>query len=160
MTKAHQKSLQTKLDNKLINLIKPVGMLPDQYKIACNLEGVEPTVRNGSFLHWVMTTDDGPGSDVADEVHELIINAIRKKYLLDPDDVEQCSYFCDAIRDNITKRKEYVTNLIEATFEGYPNTPMFDYCRTLNKAFGFTSQYYFSSNHKSIVDAIKEVING
>jgi len=150
MTVSYRKSLQTKLDNKLIALVKPSHMSNDEYKIACNMESFDPTIKNGSYLHWLMTADEGEDSafKIKEKVHALIVNALKKKYLLDIDDAEQCSYFYDGIVDNVVKDKHFVEQLIESVFEAYPDTELFDCCWRLNRAFGFTSKYYFSKDHE------------
>lgn len=162
MTASYRKSLQTKLDNKLIALVKPSYMSNDEYKIACNMEFVDPTVKNGSYLHWLMTADEGEDTTfkTKEKVHALIVNALKKKYLLDIDNADQCSYFCDGIVDNVMKDRRFVEQLLEAIFEAYPGTELFNYCWRLNRAFGFTSKYYFSKEHESLVDIVKTVVNG
>lgn len=151
MDKNKVHTLRRRLDTKLIKLIAPKGMSVDEYKIACNLNEVDATVENGSFLHWVMTAEDGEESDVADKVHAAVVNALEKKYLLDESSAEQCAYFCDAVRDVLLKDKEYSTLLLEAVLKNYKDASgygieVFNFCKSLNKAFGLTEVEYFNDD--------------
>lgn len=144
-------TLRKRLDSRIIKLVAPVGMSIDEYKIACNLNDVNPTVEDGPFLHWVMTAEDGEESNVADKVHAAVVNALEKKYLLDESSAEQCSYFCDAVKDVLLKDKEYSTLLLEAVLRNYKDTDgyaveVFNYCKRLNKAFGLTEVEYFNDD--------------
>ena len=144
------KSLRKKLDNKLIKLVAPAGMSVDAYKIACNLEGFDAVIENGMFLHWIITATSEDDNDTEDKVHSAIVNALAKGYLLDVDDSVQCEYFCDAISDVLLKDKDYSKKLLEGVFKGYKDSTkyglkVFNYCKSLNKAFGFTSIEYFNS---------------
>lgn len=162
--KKKAKELRKKLDSRLIKLIAPKGMSEHEYKIACNLNEVDATVENGSFLHWVMTAEDGEESDVADKVHAAVVNALEKKYLLDESSVEQCSYFCDAVRDVLLKDKEYSTLLLEAVLKNYKNSSgpaleVFDFCKQLNKAFGFTHIEYFNQGFDKALHGLVEKVH-
>ena len=142
------RELRKKLDNKLIKLVAPAGMSIAEYKINCNLEGFEPSVENGMFLHWVMTAG-GDDANLVEKVDKAILNAIIKKYLLDTSNEEQCSYFCDAVRDLVLKDKDYATDLLEAVFKNYKDSSgygpdVFDFCKRLNKCLGLTAIEYFS----------------
>ena len=122
-------------------------MSVNEYKIACNLDCIDPSIENGQFLHWLITAD-GDCPAVVEKVHNAIVNAIRKKYLLDFTNEEQCSYFCDAIRDIVLKDRKFVTDLLEAVLKIYKGAPsygaeVFNYCKRLNKAIGFTAVEYF-----------------
>lgn len=144
------KSLRKKLDNKLIKLVAPAGMSVDAYRIACNLEGFDATIENGTFLHWIITSASEDSDDTEDKVHSAIVNALAKGYLLDADNPVQCAYFCDAICDVLLKDKDYTTKLLEGVFNGYKDSTkygleVFNYCKKLNKAFGFTPIEYFNS---------------
>lgn len=148
MDRTKATALRKRLDSRLIKLIAPKGMSVHEYKIACNLNEVDATVENGQFLHWVMTAEDGEETDVADKVHTAIVNALEKKYLLDESSAEQCSYFCDAVKDVLLKDKEYTTQLLEAVLKNYKSSSghaleVFDFCKRLNKAFGLTTVEYF-----------------
>ena len=107
------KTLRKRLDTKLIKLIAPKDMSVAEYKIKCNLEGIDPTVENGPFLHWIMTAD-GNDYSISKNVHNAIVNALNKKYLLDLDNAEQCSYFCDAMCDIVLANHDYKTKMFEA----------------------------------------------
>ena len=139
-------------------------MSEHEYKIACNLNEVDATVENGPFLHWVMTAEDGEESDVADKVHAAVVNALEKKYLLDESSAEQCSYFCDAVRDVLLKDKEYSTLLLEAVLKNYKNSSglaleVFDFCKQLNKAFGFTRIEYFNQDFDKALHSLVEKVH-
>lgn len=142
------KTLRKRLDTKLIKLIAPNNMGVAEYKITCNLEGIDPSVENGQFLHWVMTAD-GDDTKLAKKVHNAIVNALEKKYLLVLDDAEQCSYFCDAISDVLFKDKEYCTKLLDAVLKNYKGSDgngniVFEFCKRLNKGLGLTRTEYFN----------------
>ena len=149
MDKKKAKELRKRLDSTIIKLVAPRGMSVMEYKIQCNLNEFDATVENGMFLHWVMTAKDGDGTDVEDKVHDAIVNALDKKYLLDVDNKEQCAYFCDALKFVLLKDKEYSTRLLEGVLKGYKDSDgygieVFNFCKSLNKAFGFTSVEYFN----------------
>lgn len=145
MRKSTTKELRKKLDTKIIGLVKPANMSIDEYRIACNLENINPSVEDGQYLHWLITAANVESNwKLAKQVKSTILNALKKKYLLDESDIEQQSYFCDAILDIFLKDKEWVTNLLEATLENYKGTIAFDFCKSLNKAFGFTDIEYFN----------------
>lgn len=132
----------------LIKLVAPKGMSVNEYKIACNLDNIDPSIENGQFLHWVMTAHSNEETKVEDKVHNAIVNALKKRYLLDFSNAEQCSYFCDAIRDIVLDDKEYAKNLLEAVFSTCKDAPhygkdVFDYCKKLNKGLGLTRVEYF-----------------
>ena len=142
-------SLRKRLDSRIIKLVTPVGMSIDEYKIACNLNGVNPTVEDGPFLHWIMTTSTCVEHDVVDEVRRAIVSALDKKYLIDASCQVQCSYFCDAVQSIIAKDKWYAEKILEAVLKNYKDTSgyaveVFNYCKRLNKAFGFTPVEYFN----------------
>lgn len=144
MDKKRAHSLRKKLDIRLIKLVKPEDMSIDEYRIACNLnEFFDASVENGSFLHWIITST-GDDDDIVDKVHAAVIRALDKKYLLDLDDKVQCSYFCDAIRDICIKDHAWAEQLFEVVLKNYKGTEVFNFCKTLNKAFGFTSIEYFN----------------
>lgn len=154
--KAH--ALRKRLDSRLIKLIAPKGMSVVKYKIQCDLNEINATVEDGAFLHWVMTAKDGDETDVKDKVINMLVNALEKKYLLDFDSKEQCAYFCDAIRDVFLEDKERTTMFLEAVLKNYKGSDgfgaeVFEYCKTLNKAFGFTRVEYFDQN---LLDAFKK----
>ena len=132
--------LRKRLDTKLIKLVKPDNMSVDEYKIACNLEGFDASVENGSFLHWLVTSP----AIVEMKVRAAILNALKKKYLLDESNIEQMSYFCDAVRDVVIKDHEWTTSLLEAVLKNYKGTEVYNFCSRLNKAVGFTSIGYFT----------------
>ena len=137
--------LRKKLDKKIINLVKPLDMSYEEYVIACNLQEFEPSVENGMYLHWVMTSSgDDITFSIVDKVHDAIVNALSKNYLLDPSNNEQCSYFCDAVRDMLLIDKDFTTRVLEAVLNTLDeDDEVFKYCKSLNKAFGFTSVKYF-----------------
>ena len=142
------KTLRKRLDTKLIKLIAPNNMSVAEYKIKCNLEGIDPSVENGQFLHWVMTAD-GDDTKVVEKVHNAIVNALNKKYLLDLDNAEQCSYFCDAMCDIVLANHDYKTKMFEAVLKNYKGSggygdKVFNHCKDLNKSFGFTNVEYFN----------------
>ena len=147
MDKSREKALRKKLDNMLIKLVAPPGMGVTEFKIECNLNAIDATVENGVFLHWVMISS-GDDDIVANKVDRAIINAINKKYLLDTSNKDQCARFCDAVRDLVLIDKHYAADLIEAVLNNYKESDghgpdVFDFCKRLNKAFGFTSVEYF-----------------
>lgn len=148
MEQAKAKQLRKRLDTKLIKLIAPNGMSIDEYKISCNLESIDPTVENGQFLHWVMTSTSDD-NELVEKVHNAIINALEKSYLLDLSNAEQCEYFCDAIHELLLNEdKDFITRLLEAILRNYKDSngygsKVYEYCRSLNKAFGFTLVGYF-----------------
>lgn len=135
--------LRKKLDKKIINLVKPKSMSFEEYIINCNMQGFEPSVENGSFLHWVITAG-GDDICIVEKVEDAIVNALSKRYLLDPSNIEQCSYFCDALRDICIKDIDFSTRILEAVLKNFDeDDDVFKYCKSLNKAFGFTSIKYF-----------------
>ena len=138
--------LRKRLDTCLIKLVKPKNMSVDEYRIACNLQdGFDTTTEYGPFLHWILTAG-GDDHEVLEKVECAIINALNGGYLLDKQNIEQCSYFCDAIRDLVLKDKYWCERLLEAILGNdiYKGTGVYDYCKTLNKAFGLTSVGYFN----------------
>ena len=142
--------LRHRLDILLLKLVKPEGMSIDEYRIACNLQGgFDATVEYGPFLHWILMVD-GDDSDVVEKVKSVVINALNGGYLLDKQNIKQCSYFCDAIRDLVLKDKYWCERLLEAILgnDAYRGTDVYDYCKTLNKAFGFTSVGYFNGPYR------------
>lgn len=140
--------LRKRLDTSLLKLVKPKDMSIDEYRIACNLQGVfDATVEYGPFLHWILTAGrDDCKVKVVEKVESIIINALSGGYLLDNQNIKQCSYFCDAIRDLVVKDKYWCKRLLEAILgnDAYKGTDVYDYCKTLNKAFGFTTIGYFN----------------
>ena len=142
MTKSKVKSLRDDLAKKIIKFIKPENMSIAEYVITCNLDDIDPTLDNGSYLHWVMTTI-GEDKSTEEKIHRLICKGLKGSYLLDDENVEQMSYFCDALKDIMCRDKDYAKDLFEATMEGYPKGDIFDFVYRLNKAFGFTSMNYF-----------------
>ena len=143
MEKKYAHMLRKKLDKKIINLVKPESMDFEEYIVACNLQNIEPSVENGMYLHWLMTAD-GDDYRIVEKVEDAIVKALSNGYLLDFDNKVQCGYFCDAIRDICVKDKDFTTKLLEAVLKNYEDgNVVFDYCKRLNKTFGFTSIRYF-----------------
>ena len=119
-----------------------------EYKIQCNLNEIDATLENGMFLHWVMTAYDGDETNVEDKVHDAIVKSLEQQYLIDVDSQEQCEYFCDAVKHLLLKDKEYTTRIFDAVLKNYKHSSkygldVFNFCKRLNKAFGFTSTEYF-----------------
>lgn len=142
------KDLRKKLDSKIIKLIAPKGMSVAEYKIQCNLNGIDATLENGAFLHWVMTAHDGEETNVEGKVHDAIVKSLEQKYLIDVDSQEQCEYFCDAVKHLLLKDKDYSTRILDAVLKNYKHSnkyglEVFNFCKKLNKAFGLTSTEYF-----------------
>ena len=142
------KDLREKLDSKIIKLIAPKGMSVAEYKIQCNLNGIDATLENGAFLHWVMTAHDGEETNVEGKVHDAIVKSLEQQYLIDVDSQEQCEYFCDAVKHLLLKDKEYTTRIFDAVLKNYKYSSkygleVFNFCKRLNKAFGFTATEYF-----------------
>ena len=142
------KDLRKKLDSKIIKLIAPKGMSVAEYKIQCNLNEIDATLENGMFLHWVMTAHDGEDTNVEGKVHDAIVKGLEQQYLIDTDSQEQCAYFCDALKHLLLKDKDYSTRILDAVLKNYKHSSkcgleVFNFCKRLNKAFGFTSTEYF-----------------
>ena len=142
------KDLREKLDSKIIKLIAPKGMSVDEYKIQCNLNEIDATLENGMFLHWVMTAHDGEETNVEGKVHDAIVKGLDQQYLIDIDSQEQCEYFCDAVKHLLLRDKEYIIRIFDAVLKNYKHSSkygldVFNFCKRLNKAFGFTSTEYF-----------------
>ena len=154
MTSRKEKELRTKLNNKIISLVKPVDMSIDEYRIACNLENINPSIENGMYLHWIMTADGD--ADVCEKVENAIVNALEKRYLLDSNNKEQISYFCDAIKNLVLRDKDYTIRLLEAVLKNYKGTEVFDFCKRVNKCIGLTSVEYF--NYDALKEHIKNAI--
>lgn len=134
--------LRKKLDKKIIRLVKPYGMSVDEYIINCNLNQFNPSVENGAYLHWLITASGD--IDIQEKVHDAIIKALSKKYLLDPDDEMQRSYFHDAIVDMLLKDKSFTIGIFEAVLKNYDeDDETFKFCKKLNKSTGLTSVKYF-----------------
>lgn len=149
MDKKKAKDLRKKLDSKIIKLIAPKGMSVAEYKIQCNLNEIDATLENGMFLHWVMTAHDGDETNVEDKVHDAIVKGLEQQYLIDVDSQEQCEYFCDAVNHLLLRDKDYSTRILDAVLKNYKNSSkygleVFNFCKRLNKAFGFTSTEYFN----------------
>ena len=142
------KDLRKKLDSKIIKLIAPKGMSVAEYKIQCNLNEIDATLENGMFLHWVMTAHDGEETNVEGKVHDAIVKGLEQQYLIDIDNQEQCAYFCDAVKHLLLRDKEYIIRIFDAVLKNYKHSSkygldVFNFCKRLNKAFGFTSTEYF-----------------
>lgn len=144
LTNEQKKKLTTRLDNKIIDIVKPSEMSLEEYKIQCNLSGFEASVKDGSFLHWVLVNNRN------ETMTKLIINALKHEYLLDLDDELQCEYFCDALPELVTSNKYFLIDIIKVIFDKYKDTPMFDVCWSLNHAFGFIDDYYFSKTKRHL----------
>lgn len=154
------KDLRKKLDSKIIKLIAPKGMSVAEYKIQCNLNGIDATLENGMFLHWVMTAHDGDETNVEDKVHDAIVKGLEQQYLIDVDSQEQCEYFCDAVKHLLLRDKDYTTRILDAVLKNYKNSSkygleVFNFCKQLNKAFGFTPTEYFE--YDCFKDALLEM---
>lgn len=154
------KDLRKKLDSKIIELIAPKGMSVAEYKIQCNLNGIDATLENGMFLHWVMTAYDGEETNVEGKVHDAIVKSLEQQYLIDVDSQEQCEYFCDAVKHLMLRDKDYSTRILDAVLKNYKYSSkcgleVFNFCKTLNKAFGFTSTEYFE--YGGLKDALLEM---
>ena len=135
-------ALRKKLDDKIISLVKPINMTNAEYCITCNIEDFEPSVENGSYLHWLVTSNGD--ADIIEKVHLALVHALEKKYLLDITNDEQMSYFYDAIVDICIKDKEWTGQIVEAVLKSYEGTEVFNLCKRLNKAIGYTSVKYFN----------------
>ena len=160
MDKKKAKDLRKKLDSKIIKLIAPKGMSVAEYKIQCNLNEIDATLENGMFLHWVMTAHDGDETNVEGKVHDAIVKGLEQQYLIDVDSQEQCEYFCDAVNHLLLRDKDYSTRILDAVLKNYKNSSkygleVFNFCKRLNKAFGFTSTEYFE--YDCFKDALLEM---
>ena len=156
MDKAKAKTLRKRLDTTLLKLVMPEGMSIARYMIECNLNGIEPTVENGQFLHWLITAR-GDDAKLVEKVENAIVNALERGYLLDTSNATQCEYFCDAICDIVLKDKWFTTRLLEAVLKNYKDSDdygadVFHYCKRLNKSIGLTSIEYF--DYSDLKDAL------
>ena len=141
---------RSRLCKKILRLVAPKGMSLDFYEIACAANGFVPTLDNGMYLHWIIVEgakEHALNSNVQ-KIYSLLADGLKDSYLLDPDNDEQLEYFADAMRDIVmTAGKENCSMLYESFFIGYRGNKLhgvYDFIKTLNKAFGFTSEEYFS----------------
>lgn len=153
--KKHAKDLRRKLDARVIAVVKPENMSLYEYKIACNFNGVDPTVSSGPYLHWLMTAE-GETLEQEQKVHNMLVHALEAGYLLDADDVIQCSYFIDGIKTIMCKHGwNYPKHMFEAVLLNYKGTEVWHTVKRLNKIFGITSVEYFDSD---LLEAIKKYV--
>lgn len=142
-----KKTLQKRLDTKVLKLVCPNDMDIYEYKVKCELEGIVPSLSNGMFLHWIMTSHGD--SKTTEAVQHAIVNALKGMYLLDASNEEQCSYFCDAVRDLVLMDQFFATDILDIVLSNYKTTDkclaeVFDFCKRLNKGFGLTTTGYFN----------------
>lgn len=142
-----KKTLQKRLDTKILKLVCPKDMDIDEYRIRCELESIVPSTSNGMFLHWIMTSY-GDKEDT-EAVQRAVVNALKGMYLLDASNEEQCGYFCDAVKALILIDRFFATDIIEIILSNYKSADgcladVFDFCRSLNKGFGLTKVEYFN----------------
>ena len=129
MDKKKAKDLRKKLDSKILKLIAPKGMSVAEYKIQCNLNGIDATLENGMFL---IDSD-------SQEQCEYFCDAVKHLLLRDKD---YSTRILDAVLKNYKNSSKY-------------GLEVFNFCKQLNKAFGLTSTEYF--DHDGFKDALLEM---
>lgn len=136
---------RTRLCKKIVKLVAPEGMSYEQYVIACAANGIEVSLDNGQFLHWLVSNKDN--SAISDKVRLLLVEAVKDKYLLDPDNAEQIEYFKDAMINVIFLPYEYAKDMFEAILSTTKNDipDVFNAVKSINKAFGLTAVEYFNN---------------
>ena len=135
---------RAKLCKRIVKLVAPEGMTYAQYVIECAAAGIEVSLENGMFLHWLLTRN---GIDaVTVKVRCLLIKAVEEKWLIDPSNEDQVLYFIDAMTELVMMNKDYCTKMYDAVLKTMKKTvpDIFIVVKKLNKAFGFTSTEYFS----------------
>lgn len=142
-----KKTLQKRLDTKILKLVCPKGMDIDEYRIRCELESIVPSTSNGMFLYWIMTSYGD--KEATEAVRRAVVNALKGMYLLDASNEEQCSYFYDAVRALVLIDRFFATDIIAIILSNYKSADgcladVFDFCRSLNKGFGLTTVEYFN----------------
>lgn len=139
-----------RLCKKIVKLVVPEGMSQNAYKIACAASGFVPALDNGMYLHWIIVegANEHAFNSNVQKVYRLLADGLKGGYLLDLNNVEQLEYFADAMRDIIMAvDKEKCSMLYESFFSGYRGQELhgaYTFIKTLNKAFGFTAEEYFS----------------
>ena len=112
-----KKTLQKRLDTKILKLVCPKGMDIDEYRIRCELESIVPSTSNGMFLHRIMTSYGD--KEATEAVRRAVVNALKGMYLLDASNEEQCSYFYDAVRALVLIDRFFATDIIAIILSNY-----------------------------------------
>lgn len=151
--KKRAKDLRRKLDARVIAVVKPENMSLYEYKIACNFNGVDPTVSSGPYLHWLMTAE-GETLEQEQKVHNMLVHALEAGYLLDVEDDVQCSYFIDGLKSIIcTLKWDFPKQILEAVLLNYKGTEVWKVAKRFNKIFGITSVEYFDNDPLEAIKA-------
>ncbi len=135
---------RSRLCKKLVKLVAPEGMTYEQYVIECAANGIEVSLDNGMFLHWLLTYEGM--TRTAYEVRRLLVKAVEDHYLLDPDNVEQIEYFRDAMVELVFMDKEYTASMYNAVLKTTKTAipALFNAVKSINKGLGITSVEYFN----------------
>jgi len=136
---------RSRLCKKLVKLVAPEGMTYEQYVIECTANGIEVSLDNGMFLHWLLTYEGM--TRIANEVRQLLVKAVEDHYLLDPNNIEQIEYFRDAMVDLVFMDKNYTVAMYKAVLTTTKTTipDLFNAVKKINKSLGLTEVEYFNS---------------
>ena len=134
--------------------MKPQEMCNSEYIIQCAIRGVDISLDNPVFMHWVINEAyDNFNSDLHQKARDLIIKGLKKHLILDFTDEIHCSYISEilpllVLREPVVKTE--TEKFFRVILEEYRNTPLGEEAYRLNRGFGLTSMCYFTDNTDGI----------
>ena len=136
---------RARLCKKLVKLVAPEGMTYEQYVIECAANGIEVSLDNGMFLHWLLTCKGN--IEIVHKVRKLLVKAVEDRYLLDPNNTEQIDYFRDAMVELVFMNESYTIAMYKAVLTTTKTTipDLFNAVKKINKGLGLTEVEYFNS---------------
>mgnify|MGYP001771208577 CR=1 FL=1 len=138
---------QSQYESKLISLIKPKEMSIAEYKIKCMIRGINASVTDPTYMHWVIDEAYKDfNNDLYRKARELIVNGLKSHYILDFTQDLDCSYMIELITEIVMREhnsKSETEKLFAVILEEYRDTKLGDATYHLNKGLGITSVCYF-----------------
>ena len=144
---------------KLLKLIAPDGMSPEEYVVRCAVNNVSASPDDLSFVGWLLETSahEADGGRY-DKVGSILCEMIEKGRLLDFRNLscENDFVIADVVVDAVMwPNKRFKENFFAAVLHSAPHiSKTWKAAYRLNKTFGFTNVCYFNDKDGNPSDGI------
>jgi hypothetical protein len=154
----------TKNFKKIVSLIAPYGMTPEEYVIRCTVNGVEASLKNPLFAEWLIRTANEYNDEcIHPEIFDLIIKTIYSGELFNLKEIskESDEILSDVLVDLVLSRnKSFKENFFGAILKTVSrSSESWQTAYHLNKGFGFTNICYFKDANNKPTDHLNWTIN-
>ena len=139
---------------KILEMIAPAGMSAGEYILHCSVNGVNADPLDVAFSEWLIKESFMSDADFYEKVGDLIAESIKDGELLALPEIseEADAMLSELLPDAVMASSNRVKAvLFEAVLDAAPKTSRsWEVAWRLNKAFGFTSAWYFSKDERDM----------